>query len=301
MPISQIFQGVTTAPTRDFVAEVIKKAGCKRVYMPCVGRFGAAQAYVNHGGEKEDFYTSDISLFSAILGYLTDKNKSVKDLNIVFSGEIQPRNEEDIEIAAAAMLNVKYAQIKGNTKYGMNIRREILRNTSDYLDRIRSRIEEFMLSMDGVNYENKDVWDVINEVKDDEDACLYLNVPTYKGGYTKMFSDLPISWDEPSVTEFDPDTFERMVAELTGAKCHALVYAQKSLDKIPEGWQTVYAQTYSIDRTDYVVSNRRIEDVYAASDTKYKPAKLYEIYDDEDITEDTKIEFVQTDEATCAY
>ena len=301
LPIQQIFQGVTTAPARDYVAEVILKTGKRKVYMPCVGRFGAAQAFVNHGGDKSEFKTSDISLFSSVLGYLADDSKSLNELNIRFHGEIIPRTDEELEIAAAVMLNIKYAQIKANSKYGMNIRKEILRNHNEYLDGIRKRIEKFLESMSGISYDAQDLWDVIHEAKDDEDACIFLNVPTYKGGYTKMFSDLQVTWDEPHVEEFDPKTYENMVKELTDAKCHALVYSQKSLDKIPESWQPIFAQDYGIDRTDFVVSNRPLDSCYAATNTKYGKAKIYEIYNDEDITEDTKIEFVQVDEATCMY
>ena len=183
----------------------------------------------------------------------------------------------------------------------MNIRKEIIRNTSKYLNSIKERIVTFLNTMNGVNYDVKDLWEVINEAKDDENACIFLNVPTYKGGYSKMFSDLNIEWNEKEISEFDPNMYEKMVEELTEAKCTALVYSQKNLEKIPAGWYTVFAQDYSIDRTDFIVCNKPIDIAYAASNTKYNNPKIYEIYNDEEITEDTKIEFVQTDEATCMY
>ena len=76
MPVSQIFQGVTTAPCRDFVARCIIKSNPEIVYMPCAGRFGSAQAYINHGGTPERLMTSDICLFSSMLGYLFDSKKA---------------------------------------------------------------------------------------------------------------------------------------------------------------------------------------------------------------------------------
>lgn len=288
MPLGQIFQGVTTSPARDFVANTILQTKKKKVYMPCAGRFGSSQAYIEYGGDKKSFYTSDISLFSSVLGYLADDNKKIEDLGIKFNGEIKPRSDDELEIAATVMLNIKYAQIKANTKYGMNIRKEIMSDVGKYIDGLKDKITTFLNSMQGINYDIKDLWEVLEEVKDDEDACIFLNVPTYKGGYTKMFSDLEVSWNEPDVPEFDPKTYEKMIAMLTDAKCYALVYAQKTLEKIPLGWYTVFAQAYGLDRTDYIVSNRELNSSYAVSDTRYNKPKIYEIYDDSDITEDTK-------------
>lgn len=134
MPVGQIFQGVTTAPCRDYIAEEIIYQKPSIVYMPCAGRFGAAQAYINHGGDKKVLETSDICLFSSMLGYLFDDEKDVSDLGIVNESVIQPRNEDDIEIIAAAMLAIKYGQIKPNSLYGINIRKEMVRNASMYLD-----------------------------------------------------------------------------------------------------------------------------------------------------------------------
>ena len=301
MPVGQIFQGVTTAPCRDYIAEEIIYQKPSIVYMPCASRFGAAQAYINHGGDKKVLETSDICLFSSMLGYLFDDEKDVSDLGIVNESVIQPRNEDDIEIIAAAMLAIKYGQIKPNSLYGINIRKEMVRNASMYLDSMIGNINNLCDVMRGARYKIADLWDVIDEAKDKEDACIFLNVPTYKGGYDKMFRDSGIRWNEPQLSQFNPDTYSQMVQELTEAKCHALVYAQKNLDKIPEGWRTVYAQPYGTDRTDYVVSNRKTKMVYAVSKTKPKPHKLYPIYDDSEITEDTKIEFIQVDEATALY
>lgn len=301
MPLSQIFQGVTTAPCRDYVAKEIIASEPDIVYMPCAGRFGSAQAYINHGGDRKKLMTSDICLFSSMLGYLFDNEKSIRDLEIENSSPIQPRNDEELEIVSAAMLAIKYGQMKANTQYGINIRKEIVRNAPVYIDKMAGKIKNLIGIMSGSRYSISDLWDIINEAKDNENACIFLNVPTYKGGYDKMFKDSGISWKEPEISQFNPDTYQQMVETLTDAKCHAFVYSQKNLDKIPSSWRTVYAQPHGIDRTDYVVSNRKTRLVYAVSKTKPKPHKIYPIYDDSEITEETKIEFVQVDQATALY
>lgn len=141
MPIQQIFQGVTTAPCRDYVAKEIINTAPQIVYMPCAGRFGSAQAYINHGGNREKLMTSDICLFSSMLGYLFDDTKSVKDLGIINNSRIQPRDGSDIEVVSAAMLAIKYGQVKASTQYGINIRKEMVKNSSVYLDRMAEKVK----------------------------------------------------------------------------------------------------------------------------------------------------------------
>ena len=300
MPVGQIFQGVMTAPCRDFIAECIIRNKPDIVYMPCAGRFGSAQAYVNHGGTAEKLFSSDICLFSSMLGYIFDPTKSVKSLKIENNSLIQPRNDSEIEIVAAAMLAIKYGQIAQTSQYGMNLRREILANQKSYIDGLKSKIDELVLKMNGSHYDIVDLWDVIKEAAQNPQACLFVNVPTYKGGYEKMFCNSGITWNEPSINQFNPDMYEEIIRILSDADCRAYVYSQKNLDKIPETWQTIYAQPYSIDRTDYVVCNKREEKTYAVASLR-KPYKIYPIYDDEDIAEDTKIEFVQVDKETALY
>ncbi len=301
MPIGQIFQGVTTSPCRDYVAKEIIARAPSVVYMPCAGRFGSSQAYINHGGDPATLKTSDICLFSSLIGYLFDDEKSVADLGIVNESPMQPRSDEDIEVVAAAMLAIKYGQINAAQQYGINIRKEMRKNLGVYLDNMRGKLETVVGVMRGAHYDIADLWDVIREAADNPEASIFLNVPTYKGGYDKMFANSRISWNEPTISQFNPNTYAEMVAMLTGAKCHALVYSQKNLDQVPDGWRTVFAQPYGVDRTDYVVSNRPAERVYAVSKAVPVPHKLYPIYDDSEITEDTNIEFVQVDQATALY
>jgi hypothetical protein len=210
--------------------------------MPCAGRFGSAQAYINHGGVAEKLVTSDICLFSSMLGYLFDESKNVEELQIKNGSPIQPIGSSEIDIVSAAMLAIKYGQIATSSKYGMNLRKEILLNQEKYLESIKKKISVFTQQMSGCKYDIEDMWDVINAAKNDEKACIFVNVPTYKGGYEKMFANSGISWNEPNISQFNPDLYEEIIKTLSDAKCKAFIYSQKNLDMIPDEWQTVYAQ-----------------------------------------------------------
>jgi hypothetical protein len=301
MSVKQIFQGVTTSPSRDFVAECIIKTKPKRIYMPCVGRFAVLESYINHGGEKAEVYTSDISLFSSIIGYIADPSKDIRELNIKLSGIIQPATDEPVDIATATMLTLKHDQINPKNKYGQNIRREIRSNLSFYYEDTKRQIAEFIKAIEGIHYDIRDIWEVIEEAASDEDGFLFVNVPTYKGGYTKMFASENITWDKPSIPEYNPKQFSEMMETLLNSKCKVLAYVQKSLENISEDWSVVFSQPYKIDRTDYIVANYDINRVYAYHKTVSNAPKRFPIYNDEEITEESKISILKVDRDTALY
>lgn len=297
----QIFQGVTTAPARDYVAKEIIKYGAEKVYMPACGRFGASQAYINHGGKTENLFNSDISLFSSIIGYLADDEKDFEDLGIINNSEIKPVSDEDIDVATAVMLALRLGQVKDNNKYNINTRREIIRNQEKLLENIKKQLIELCDLIKGSHYEIRDLREIIEEVKDDEKAAIYLNVPTYSGGYEKMFKNSNVEWNVPELEQFDYKDFGKIIEDLKDAKCLAIIYAQKTLDLIPENYYTAFAQPFNLERTDYLVMNKKPNKSFASVKIDSKRPMKYEIYNDEEITEDSKIEFVQVDEDTCMY
>src|SRR6056297_2353393 len=133
----QIFKGVTTSPCRDYIAERILEIKPARVYMPYAGRFGVVKSYINHNGERDKIYSSDITLFTSLLGYLADDNKNIEDLNIRFEGEFKPEDSDDeINVVATVLLDIKYNQLNPKTKYGQDIRRELKINQNQYIKQL---------------------------------------------------------------------------------------------------------------------------------------------------------------------
>lgn len=297
----QIFQGVTTSPTRDYVAKEIKASGAKKIYMPCVGRFAALEAYTEHGGDFDNVYSSDISLFSSIIGYIADKSKNFDDLGIVIHGDIQPRSDNPLDVGAAVMLILFKNQLSPKNKYGINQRRELMLNLDKHYDDMRNQLESITNNLAGINYDIVDLWDVIEEVKGDNDSLIFLNVPTYSGGYTRMFATNEVEWNDPQIEEFKPKEYEKMMDDLLNNECKVLAYVQKTLDNIGEGWNVVFAQPYKHGRTDYIVANFDTKNVYAHAKTRTNKPRIYPIYNDQEITPDSKISFIKTDRDTCLY
>jgi len=304
MPISgSIFQGVTTSPCRDFVAKEILSANPSVVYMPCAGRFGAAEAYIKHGGDKKALYTSDISLFSSMIGYLFDPSKTISDLEIVNSSVIQSDSNDCLDVVSATMLAIKYSQIKANTLYGINSRNEIVHQQQKYKDSIKEQVSSIVEAMDGCHYDILDLMQVIKDASLDSNAALYVNVPmrsAYRNGYDNMFGKTDISWSyTPSY--FSPSQLSSLCDIVQEASCNVYMYWQNSLDKVPNGFQAIYAQSITPERTDYIIANRKAGKSYAVPQNVFKPTKIYQIYSDEEITDDAIVSFVAVDEPTALY
>lgn len=297
----QIFQGVTTSPCRDYIAERIIEINPLKIYMPYAGRFGVVKSYINHGGKRNKIYSSDITLFTSLLGYLADNNKNIKDLGLSFEGVFEPKDSKnEINIAATVMLDIKYNQLNPKTKYGQDIRRELRLNQDKYLKELKDKIKEFVFNIKGINYNIKDLWKVIKKAKDQEDAFLFVNVPTTKNGYTRMFKGKKVEWDEPHIDEFNPDSFSNILKKLENAECTVMIYVQKMLEKVVGEWNVVYSQPYKKDRIDYIIANRKLK---SFAHTKIKPVKhkAYPIYQDQEIAENSKIQIIKTDRDTALY
>ena len=63
----------------------------------------------------------------------------------------------------------------------------------------------------------------------------------------------------------------------------------------------VFSQPYKIDRTDYIVANYDINRVYAHHKTVSNAHKKFPIYNDEEITEESKISILKVDRDTALY
>lgn len=304
MPSNSIFLGVTTSPARDFAARTLLSKQKASVFMPCAGRFGVVEAALKNQAKPDSLFCSDIGLFSSIIGYLADPTKQFGDLGIVMpaNAPVGDGVQDDLDFAANIMLLLKLGQIKSTHQYGVNTRKELTNNWTKYRNQVREKLEKLLATLRGIHYDIEDVWAVIDRARQDPNAALFVNVPTNKGGYKKMFADAEIHWNEPTIKEYDPEAFPEMLQELSAAECAAVVYVQRNLELVPEaGWQTVFAQAYDIDRTDYLIANIPGVSPWAAHKSSKQPVKHIPIYDDEEITPETKISFERVNIETCSY
>lgn len=144
--INAIFQGVPPSDSRNALGEFIKKnvKDYNTFVVPCAGRFAAAETMVKTGADPGAMLTSDISLFSCIMGkYITGEDLNDLDIKI---------NDPDVSFltsyfnggldhAAASLLAIKYAITADKNHYLRAIKKEMLKQLFDAIEDLEARIE----------------------------------------------------------------------------------------------------------------------------------------------------------------
>ena len=114
--LSSIFLGVNPQEARNTVAEYVRHGPWKTFVQPFCGRFGLSEVIAKTAGSAENIWSSDICVFSAIVGlYLAEHDLDVlgfhpTDGELSFLSERISVNRGVDERAAAMLLVLKYAQ-----------------------------------------------------------------------------------------------------------------------------------------------------------------------------------------------
>lgn len=305
MPINgAIFQGVTTSPCRDFVYKLLSERESRKVFMPCAGRFGSAQSYIQLGGSVKSLYTSDICAYSSFIGYLFDSRKDFEELELEVDGVFKPLSKEPIDLVASAFLTYKFDSIGDKSIYAKHMQAQMVRDKDMLLEEFVQQVKDVCEVMKGAKYDIVDFVEVVEKIADKEDCAMFVNPPAFSGGYEKMFESVNVKWKEPNIKMFDhKKQFPQMLEKLSVAKCFAVVYCVGSLQGVDrDKWKVVFAEDKGFDKQNYLISNNPKSGIFVTKkpEDKRKP-KIYEIYSDQEITPESKIEVMITDSTTALY
>lgn len=297
-----IFLGVTTSPTREFVAKAIKDRNPDKILMPCAGRFGVIEAMIGVGVPKSKIYASDIGLFSTIIGYLADPvdGRSLASLGIRLPDTIpvQPSTgEPDFDLAAQTMLVLGLNQISAKHQKGQFERAEILANWPLFHSKMVVQLKAMIDNLRGIHYDIMDMWDVIAQATDRD--AIFCNIPTYKGGYEKMFQG--VAWNEPTYAQLDYSMFQTVVDRIRETGAMAMVGSHLEVHYRPDGWHTVLAHQVTANVTDYLIASFDPGTSVAAQKMGKGPTQRFPVYCDEEITPESKITMVEVDAPTGLY
>src|ERR1017187_5332340 len=100
-----IFLGVVPRGARSYVAREIVRLD-RPLINACAGRFSVVAAAIKDGLPPSQVHASDIGLFSALIGYLSDPTKSLDQLGIrILDPDLESRDlKSDLDLAAHIML-----------------------------------------------------------------------------------------------------------------------------------------------------------------------------------------------------
>jgi hypothetical protein len=312
LQLDKIFLGITPASQRKFVTAVLKHLVDKypNLYMPTCGTFVLTKCAIDAGYKPENIYTSDISLFSSLLGYYYS-NTPVRDLNFTVGEGFEERYEactSEIERVAYLMWVMKIKQLRPQVYYERLFYDEYMENKEHHIDklkRILSRQDEYF---NGLNYEILDLRDEITR-KHEPNSLVLMDPPIYAKGYEKMFDFGDALQFESGIEEFDLKKDYRELYESSRDGDSPFLWSRYfDASDYPEE-EIIYGHQKGVDRVDYWLCTRPeivkdfahayyIETMKAAD---FSRGRWPVMTDADELTEDSRITFQPVDALTALY
>lgn len=283
----------------------LKKAGFTRFVEPCGGEF--AMSYLAKRAGFEHIETSDVTLFSTILGYYCagKTEEDYRALNVMVDGSIHLVNPLEILYTLMVLMNEKKAGIE----YFDNILRDMKERKEYHIEKIKKKLDLAKAELSGITYKPMDIFEQIEEIKDDEKAFAIMNLPTYKGGYERSFDTKNrITWNEPKYEIFDPvKGRQELKDKFENSKCLLICYEEMPFGK--SIFEPIYVRGNARKNTNVYFSTNKLNLIEQISrktailEKEQKLAKLkYPILPSDFVPSETdNIEIIKADEGVCNY
>lgn len=299
----KIFLGHTPQAQRIFMIELLKhlQPSRKRLIIPAVGEYTLVKCALSAGFKPDQIFTSDISLFSSLLGFYF-MSWPVDSLPFHLSAAHQEQydtltNEED-KIAYLLWI-MKCCQVEPFA-YRVKEWLELTTNGPKYRDLLKAQLIKAKADFAGVDYKIADLRNVIEDPSLVADDLLLLNPPAFTNGYSKMFNfGEHLKWDS-GVAEFNFQKEYMNLYEYTkGLPLPVAWYRFKEVKKF-DPKEVIFAKEYDIKRQDYwlITKPELVKDFKHRGAIATFSRKLLKPYaapifgDNDQMTNESKIRFV---------
>ncbi len=313
--LDPIFKGgISSGSLRALYAFLEEKKGTfDRYAIPSVGNYTAAQAIVQSGVATDKVHCSDTNLYSAVLGYLFDTDKTIAGLDFKVVDPVlalllktHPSNDCGPGVAEAARIlyALKWCQLQGTTEYIKGMLKEVELAAGMIMNAYASTLTQLQDLLGGLHFELRAPHQHIPDEISNETALLVFNTTHYAAvtPATDAFT-----WNRPP--GLDLKKGEHKEVKISDATACILLYGAEGgmvgdlAEAEEHGWEAMYAElnVKKMTRT-YFLCNRSSE-VAVANRRRFRkvPKNLPPIYDDHEITAETEIGFVLTDKDTALY
>jgi len=273
---SSIFQGMTPPPFRPFLLDAFKylKDKYPKIIIPCCGNFTVPQIAVQAGYKQENITTSDISIYSALIGsYIQGKELKTMDLEISHPFYDKIKKSGICEYAEILLL-MKCLQLREYVYYEETYLIELLERSKVYINKFKKGLDNIREILNGITYRERDLREEIKEFSDNKGMVIYVNPPAYAKGYEKMFDFRgAIARKTPNkIKEFVwGKEYNPMFIKSLKSKALMMFYRYKFLESEQKRHE-VYAVEYEIgSRCDFILCNRKEELEEGIRRSKIKP------------------------------
>lgn len=228
-----LFLGTLSAQARSYLLRLFRGAvgeGYRRFVEPACGAFAMSHLAVQAGFRPGQVEASDISLFSAVMGYgLTGRR--VDGLGIV----VNQAGLDDIDTGdpASVLWLIGYLRLVGQSRNPLAemIARETLLGKEQQIKALAEQLTRGHQIMAGMHFEAEDLFQHLERVWDDPQAIVCVNPPTYTGGFERYYNTGGrLTWREPSYGVFDAEAgVEALMERAMAARALVVCYQERKL------------------------------------------------------------------------
>jgi hypothetical protein len=311
---SILFLNTWDAAERDYMAGLFPKlldAGYTRMVEPCAGGFVMPSVAAVAGVPGSAMDTSDISLYTSILG-TAFSDGDIESLGMKLDGKpVKPRRKSRLG-AAAELIYVQLLarmECKPDAVFWNELAQDIRNNRTRHIDTIEGYLQKMDGRLYGLRYRPLDILEHVEEVRDDPNAFISANPPTYTGGFEKFYdTGGRVTWNEPAYEVFDPAVHQPEIAKMMKGR-DALLLMQQQAPPHGNAGPAVYARHLSLGEYVFIHTNRPDEVlelaggpmVYPMRSTAMEKLDVPVIPMDHAITRDSRIEVAQVPAKVAAY
>lgn len=257
-----LFAGNSSAPDRAFYRQVFNKLPrdqyTKYVELG-VGSFAAALVAANAGIPPSSMSTSDVTLYTAIVGTYVSGG-DLLSLGMTLDGEpVDLPGASPVELAAH-MLYVHWLarmQAKGEAQYWADLVTDMVEREDEHKARLVGSLQSIGERLPGISFTPKCMWDHLAEVEDDAHTIVVAAPPTYRAGFEKFFdTGGRVEWQTPPYSIFDPEVDMQRLADHMRDKAALLMFLQEERSGIAAHETPVFAHPLGDTARAFVISNR---------------------------------------------
>jgi hypothetical protein len=116
-----------------------------------------------------------------------------------------------------------------------------------------------------------------------------------------MFAAPNLKWNEPAIPQFDPKRFPEILQRLGEAKCATLLCRRGEwTEDVQLPWKRVFGRPESKDKALWIMANKTMQ-AHAENKTGFGDVRKFPIYDDHEITAESKFSVIMVGLPTVLY
>jgi hypothetical protein len=208
------FIGSINAETRKWLGNNGPAFDGRQVYVGCSGAFTVEQI-LSKASPKVKLWGNDVSLYSGVLGaYLAGQTFRLEVQEEKFAWLAPYLADEEGKAAAVMILFEMLKYEKANNLFKQRHWAHYLKHFESFHQGTVAKLQERKKEIRLEGYTSRDIFDLLDEIP--KDAVVIAFLPTYAGGYERMFKRLEeiFDWDRPSYGLIDEERKKRTVMKM---------------------------------------------------------------------------------------